>query len=491
MLELAFRRLRDIRARAKYAATQAHGPAAIGGSNWAVLLLFLTMAINYADRGVLNILVEPLKRELSLSDGQIGALGGLSFALLHISVAFPIAWLADRFNRVYIIVGSLLMWSGLTSLCGAAQSFTQLVLLRIGIGMGEAGASPPAHSMISDYFTPERRSSSLSVINLGVPLGTMLGVILGGAIAHLWGWRVAFVLVGMPGVPLALVMWRTLKEPQRGRHDSAGAAQQEAPPLLEAASTLLRIRTFVILAIGGSLANLANQGVIQFNAAFYMRRFSLNILEVGLLMGIAAALASAAGMILGGILSDRAARHDVRWYAWIPASGMFIAGPTIALAFAQSRWAWALLFQCVAGLCSVLYVGPVLGMNQNLAPLRMRATSVALFNLVNSGIGYGLGPIMVGLFGDRAARITFSASGFGNFKAMCPGGIGSSHAAMAVKQACLAASAAGLQQALRMTAVVYMVAGTIFLLAALAVRRDLQRSRERPLPIGVPVGPPP
>lgn len=445
--------------------------------NWALFLLFLTITINYADRGVLNILVEPIKQELKLTDLQIGALGGLSFAILHMSMAIPVAWAAERYNRVSIISAAMILWSGLTALCGAAQSFLHLVLLRIGIGMGEAGASPPGHSLISDFFPANRRSIALSIMNLGVPLGTMLGTLIGGAVAHFYGWRAAFLVLGLPGVFLALLLWFGLAEPSRGALDHKAAAQAKPVGLLKACGDIFRIRTFVLFAVASSLANLANQGIIQFNAAFYVRKFGLDLIQVGAILGTTSAVAAAFGMLLGGFLGDGMSRRDVRWYAWLPALGLLIAGPFTALAFAQSNWQGVLAFQVITGVCSMIYIGPVLGTNQNLAPIRMRATSVAMFNLINVGIGYGVGPMTVGYFGDHAAKRAFVSSGLGEFTSTCPGGVASEGASEMIRQACTAASAAGLQEALAATAVVYVVGAALFLLGGMTIRADLARAR--------------
>lgn len=452
-------------------------PAAPRRRHWVLFLLFLMMTVNYADRGVLNILVQPIKQELKLSDFQVGALGGLSFAILHMSVAIPIAWAAERFSRIRIIALALILWSGLTALCGGAQNFVQLALLRVGIGLGEAGASPPGQSLVGDYFPANKRATALSVMNLGIPLGGMLGALIGGAVADYYGWRAAFVVLGLPGIFLALLFLLTLKEPERGYHDRHVVGADRVEGLLASCLTIFRSPTFVLFAVASSLANLANQGVNQFNAAFYVRKFGLHLLEVGAILGISAAASTAVGILFGGMLADAAARRDIRWYAWISALGMFIAGPLTALAFSQAAWQATLSLQIVTGICSMLYVGPILGTNQNLAPVRMRATSVAMFNLVNVGIGYGLGPITVGYFGDHAARRAFATAGLGDFRVICPGGVAPAHATAAVHDACIAASASGLQEALVGTAFVYILGGILFLAAMFTIRRDLARAR--------------
>jgi MFS family permease len=447
---------------------------------WVVALLFLMMLSNYMDRGILAILSQPLKQDLHITDLQIGLLGGLSFALLYMFMGIPLARLSETRNRVWIITLSMVLWSGLTALCAAAQSFGQLFLLRVGVGVGEAGAGPPSQSVIADYYPPNRRATALSIYSMGLPLGGVVGAIAGGAVAQAWGWRAALLVMGAPGLLLALLLRLTVREPERGRHDAPGLGQAQAPNLLDATRRLVATPTFLFFTFGAGLSNLAGQGTGQFGAAFYVRAFHLPLAEVGLINGLVGVAAAMIGTFFGGFLGDLAGRRDARAYAWIGGAGLCAAGVLSALAYAQPTWPRVAALQFLAGVCGLLFLGPILGVNQNLSPPRMRATAVALMTVVTSGLGFGVGPVAAGFLSDRFASRAFAAAGHGSFTSLCPGGVAPAHAAEALQSMCLSASASGIRLAIISIAAGHLLGGLLFLMGSRTIRQDLARASAAP-----------
>ena len=365
-------------------------------------MLVVVYVFNFLDRQIVTILAEPIKVDLGLSDTQIGLMTGLAFAIFYTVLGIPIARLADRANRVSIISAALVIWSGMTALCGMAQNFTQMLLARIGVGVGEAGCSPPAHSLIADYYPPEQRASALSIYALGIPIGSILGLLAGGWIAEFYGWRVAFYLVGLPGIALALVFKLTVREPLRGMSEPNRQAttQAEQPPLGATIRTLLQTRTMLHLAMGGALTSFVGYGLGQWMPAFFIRIHGMGIAETATYFGLVLGVASAIGTFLGGTLADRFSSIDRRVYAWLPAAGVLIAFPFYVVAMLQNNPYVAIAVLVVPSLLNSLWLGPAFGTIQNLAPMRMRALASAMLLFILNIIGLGFGPFLVGVFSD-------------------------------------------------------------------------------------------
>ncbi len=444
---------------------------------WAMTLLLLVYTSNFVDRTVLSVLQQPIKEELHLSDGQLGVLGGFAFALFYSVLGVPIARLAERRSRKSIIAISVLVWSGMTALCGLSGGFWSLFLCRVGVGVGEAGASPPAHSMIADYYPPERRTTALSVYSLGIPLGSLLGAVLGGIVAQRHGWRAAFYVVGLPGVVLAALAQLTLREPVRGASEPLAVEPGAAPPSLrEVLARLLARPGFVHMAAGASLASFAGYGINAFAAPYFIRTFGLGLAQTGLIFGLVAGFGAAVGVLAGGLITDRAGRGDRRWYAWAPAIGVAMGAPLYATAFQLPSWPAAVATLFVTGAFVFTYLGPSFGVMHNMVAPRMRATATALLFLVINLVGLGLGPTVTGLMSDAYAAHLFHAPGAlaGGFGALCPGGRAPAGAAAALGAACRHASAGGVRWALVSTSAVYLWAALHYLLAARTLRRDLE-----------------
>lgn len=367
---------------------------------YVLTVLVIVYVFNFLDRQIVTILAEPMKLDLGLSDTQIGLMTGLAFAIFYTGFGIPLARLADRASRVNVISGALLVWSGMTALCGLAQNFIQILAARIGVGVGEAGCSPPAHSLIADYYPPSERASALSIYALGIPIGSLLGLLAGGWVAEFYGWRTAFFVVGLPGLLLAAVFKLTVKEPIRGMSEPAKTVGQSQPPLLATIRTLLTNKTILHIAMGGALTSFVGYGLGQWLPAFFIRLHGMGLAETATYYGLVNGIASMAGTFLGGTLADRFAKKDPRVYAWLPAAGVLIAFPFYLAALVVDDWVVAIAILLVPSFLNSLWLGPAFGTVQNLAPQRMRALASAILLFILNIIGLGLGPFLVGVLSD-------------------------------------------------------------------------------------------
>ena len=391
----------------------------------ALALLFLVSFFNYMDRYMLAVLLPAIKADLQLSDTQIGFITGLAFTLFYVTMGIPIARLADRYNRKNIIAIALSFWSAMTALCGVAQNFMQLAVARVLVGVGEAGASPPSHSLIADLFPVEKRARALSVYSLGAPVGILVGFMLGGWITQLYGWRAALFTVGIPGILVALVVYRKLHEPARGAADGL-AQKSEAPPRhagLDPASsvanglpqkiemppfwfslkTLMSSPTFRHLSVGTGLYTVVWLGVVQWLPSFFTRSFGLEIGEVGTWLAIILSVSQIIGMLLGGWLADRLGAADLRWYVWVPSLAILVSTPMFALTFLTQNPTLAFLSLFLPFMIGVMQGPPSFAVAQGLADVRMRAMAAALLLLITNLIGGGIGPQAVGIMSDYLA----------------------------------------------------------------------------------------
>ena len=376
--------------------------ASARGTAWFVLfILTLVYTFNFIDRQILVILQEPIKAELNLSDAQLGLLSGFSFALVYVIAGIPIAWLADRGNRRNIIALSLAVWSGMTAISGLVTSYGQLVAARLGVGLGEAGGSPPAHSLLSDYFPPERRGTALSFYSSGIYLGVLAGFAGGGYMAEIFGWRMAFFIVGAPGIVLALALPVLIKEPLRGRFDKG--VSTEKPTLATTLSLLHQQRAFWWIAGGCAFTAFISYGNGNFFPSYLMRSHSMSISEVGFALAAVSGVAGAIGTFGGGVLADFLGKTEKRWYVWVPILGNVMALPFMAYAIVSNRAEWILYALFPANILNSLYLGPSIALCHTLVTPRMRAmTSAILFFVINM-IGLGAGPLIVGLLSDAFA----------------------------------------------------------------------------------------
>jgi predicted MFS family arabinose efflux permease len=457
------------------AAQQPAGPGLSGGYKaWALFVLVVIYTSNFIDRTIVNILGQSIKVDLKLTDGQLGLLSGLAFAVLYSLMGVPIARLAERFKRTRIITISLALWSAFTAACGLAVNFTQLFALRIGVGIGEAGCSPSAQSLISDYYPPHKRSTALAIYSLGIPLGSLFGALLGGYIAQTFGWRQAFMVVGLPGLALAVIAHLTLKEPARGTYDAVPAGGEKPPGLGKVFARLIGNPSFRHMAFGASLASFAGYGIATFAVPYLLRGpFGLDLATAAGSYGLVGGLAAAAGVFLGGVLTDFAGKHGKASYAVIPGVGFLIAAPLYAFAFMQSDLIKLATFVAAPLVLQYLYLGPTFAVTHNLVEPRMRATATALLFLPINLIGLGAGPPFVGWLSDLIAGRQFAGAG-GGFTALCPGGMAPAGSAAALVEQCHTASFEGVKWAIIITAaVIYAWAGIHYLLASRTLKRDM------------------
>ncbi|MDP6978867.1 MAG: MFS transporter [Myxococcota bacterium] len=373
-----------------------------GYTRYALALLVVVYVFNFIDRSILSILLESIKQEFQVSDTWLGFLHGIAFAALYTTVGIPIARWSDRGSRTSIISLAVFVWSGMTAITGFAQSFVHLVLARIGVGIGEAGCSPPAHSLISDYFPPERRATALAIYSMGIPIGSGLGFLLGGWLDEWFDWRTAFIVVGAPGIALALLVKLTLKEPVRGRWDPPSVTREQ-PPAGDVMRFMAGLPSFRHMAVAAALHAFYGYGALAFNAVFFRRSHEMGSGEVGSWLALISFTAGVTGTFLGGYLSDRLGSRDYRWYMWIPAYATLIYIP-----FAFGVYLWpdphiALVFAFPASVLGGMYLGPTFAMTQSLVTPMMRATASAVLLFIINMIGLGLGPQGVGILSDLLA----------------------------------------------------------------------------------------
>ncbi|MBW2383516.1 MAG: MFS transporter, partial [Deltaproteobacteria bacterium] len=289
-----------------------------GAARYALGLLLVVYVVNFLDRTILAMLLEPIKREFQVSDTYLGFLSGIAFAAFYTLMGLPIARWADRGSRRNIIALALVVWSGMTILTGFTRSFAQLALCRVGVGIGEAGCSPPAHSLISDYFPADRRGTAFSIYALGIPIGGGLGFLAGGWLNEFFDWRTAFILAGVPGIVLGLVVRLTLREPPRGAFDAL-ATPGEQEPIRAVLGFMAGLRSFRHMAIGAALHAFYGYGASAFIGAFFMRSHGIESGELGTWLALLGFTGGVAGTYLGGYLADRLGVRDPRWYMWVPA----------------------------------------------------------------------------------------------------------------------------------------------------------------------------
>ncbi|HJY80389.1 MAG TPA: MFS transporter, partial [Candidatus Binatia bacterium] len=373
-------------------------------------LLVVVNVFNYLDRQILSILLEPIKRDLQLSDTALGFLTGIAFAIFYTFAGIPIARWADRGVRRTIMALGLTVWSGMTALTGLAQTFAQLALARIGVGIGEAACTPPAHSLLSDYFPPERRGTALSILALGVPFGIMLGYLAGGLVNQYFGWRRAFFVMGLPGLMLALVLRLTLREPPRGYSEGlhTSGLPIASEPISEVLRFLWQLRSFRHLSLAAALYAFCGYGSLAFVPAFMMRVHGMtNTAELGLWLGLISGVFLGIGTFLGGTLSDRLAarRKDMRWYLWLSAGAPLLGIPFTFLFYLWPEGRMALLLSIPGSILNPMWLGPTGAMTQGLVKLRMRAIAPAILLFIINIIGLGLGPQTVGLISDLLTPI--------------------------------------------------------------------------------------
>ncbi len=368
----------------------------------ALFLLLAVSTVNFVDRQIFVILLEPVKSDLRLSDTQLGLLTGPAFALCFAVAGLPIARLAERRSRRAIIVVSLAVWSGLTAVCGAAQSFVQLMTARVMVAAAESGSGPASQSILADLYPHGQRATAFAILSCSIPLGTLIGLVAGGILNEIWGWRVAFVAVALPGLALAAIAAVLLKDPARA---STGDRQSRPQGLTSALKQIWAIRSYRLLALAATAQLFAMAALNQWIASYFLRRFDVGTGEVGLALGVLIAVVGLLATVLAGWVADRWSRTRPQWLAWLPAM-LVLAGapPTLAMYLAED-FATALLFFVGPVIAGTAYAGPVFGAVQSLAPIHLRTTAAALTMLLGGILGQAAGPLAVGSLSDALLGI--------------------------------------------------------------------------------------
>ncbi|MEJ1970824.1 MAG: MFS transporter [Rhizomicrobium sp.] len=430
------------------AAPAARGTGATS-RRYILIMLTLVYVVNYLDRNILNQLLPSIKAEFRLSDADLGFLSGTVFAILYATLGVPLAWLADRVNRRNVIAVSMMLFAAMTAVSAFAASFVQLVLARIGTGIGEAGTSPSVNSIISDLYEPKERAGALSFYAAGLNIGLLFAFFGGGWIEQHFGWRNAFLAAGIPGLILAILFLLTVPEPRRGQVEQI-ADTGTVPSFSETIRYLLSQKSFIYIALGTAMASFGGYAGNSFVPLFFTRVFHLDPQMRGLLIGGLFGVVGGIGTYFSGILADWLGKRDVRWNMWVILVIIFSALPFFPLFFLSNNFTVAVICAVVPTMNGAAYLAPSYAMVQSLVPLRMRAQAAAILLFTLNIIGFGTGPWLVGLESDLLRPMVGNDS---------------------------------IRWAMLSTAATWLVAAWCFWMASRNLRRELARAHAAPAPV--------
>ena len=471
-----------------------------GYRSYVLIALMLIYTLNFIDRTLISVVAQPIINKFSLNDTQWGLLSGPPFALFYALMGIPIAMWADRSNRVMVIAVCVIVWSIMTALCGMATGFLWLLLFRVGVAVGEAGCTPPATSIITDYYPPKSRANAIGIYSMGVTLGGVLAQLFGGTIASIkgadfgawidsiglgfmfsgmdWttveGWRIAFVVIGAPGAMIALILWLTIKEPPRGYSDPPDADPLRKAPFFEAFQEFGVKPTFWWLALGAALVAFVGYGLISFQAPFLQRVHGIGVREAAIMYGAPLAAFAAFGTFIGGLLSEKLSGRYPAVVAWLPAVGLLIAVPAYIAAFFSPTLSMAFALWAIAAVGHYAYLGAQYSVGTGIVSPRSRATTIAVLLLIISLIGNGIGPLFVGAMSDFFMAREIGLSGYGDLAAtfdpkMCGAKVlelGEAGPALC------AAYGNGLRQSMAATVLVFIVAAGCYYMSSRTYLRD-------------------
>jgi predicted MFS family arabinose efflux permease len=416
-----------------------------GARYYTLGLLTIIYALNFLDRTIFNVLIEPIKKEFALTDTAIGLLAGFGFVLFYSILGIPVARFADRRNRRNVIAVGVAFWSAMTALCGAAQSVTTLALARIGVGIGESAGTPASQSLISELFGKDERPRALGIFAIGTYLGVFLGYFLGGWVNQYYGWRTAFIAAGVPGIGLALLLWACVGEPQAANaHGRSARAPREA--IGAAFRFLMSQRSYALVLVGFCCTSFANFATSVWIAPFLARVHRLSSGDIGTYAGTFKGLFGIAGTLLGGFIVARISRDEDRWKLWAPAGMSALAGPVFGLSVLTPSFPMAIAALGLFSLLVGFHLGPIFAIAQTVAKPNMRAFAAATLLLTATCFGQGVGPLVVGIITDALFPM------FGR---------------NAIRYSLLSAAGAS------------MLGALAFLVAATSLRDDMRRTGER------------
>ena len=445
--------------------------------------LLVVYILNFLDRGLLGIVSEPVMNELAITDGQFGLLTGIGFALFYSIVGIPLARYAEYANRTWIMTICIALWSAATALSGLAapvefggvviSGFVMLLICRVLVGVGEAGCTPPANSIIADYYPPHRRSTALGYYAMGVTAGTLSANLIGGPVADAYGWRTAFIAIGLAGIVIAVLFRLTVKEPPRGFSDPPGAVRPKRATFGEALKELGSKKSFWLMATGATLASFCGYGITTFQTSFLMRTHGVTLTEATLQFNVPSAFAASIGVLLTGWIAEKVVKTRPNAIAWLPAVGLIACVPFYVVGFSSDdRWV-ALICICIGAGIKYGYLASQYTIGQGVVGARTRATATAILLFIVNLLGYGAGPPFIGFVSDILFNQQAVAEGFGDLaRASCKGALlqGLPEAAQAF---CKGAEAKALQTSLVITSVLYALPAIFFLMCVKTLQKDL------------------
>ncbi|MEH6570945.1 MAG: MFS transporter [Halioglobus sp.] len=466
--------------------------------NYVLFLLMVVYTLNFVDRTLIAVVAQPIIDSFGLTDSQWGLLYGPPFAIFYAVMGLPIALWADRSNRVKVITVCIILWSLMTALCGIAAGFLVLLFFRIGVAVGEAGCTPPANSIIGDYFIARKRATALGIYSMGVTLGAVLANLFGGPIAQIqgadfgawisgiglgglftgldWtaveGWRIAFVVVGLPGILVAIVVLFTIKEPPRGYSDPPDSSPKTPAHWAVAFQELKHKPTFWWMAIGAAMVAFVGYGLTSFQAPFLQREHGLDVRDAAINFGAPLSFLAAIGTFLGGYLTEKFTPRSQTAVAWVPAVGLLIATPAYIAAFFQDDLRVVFVLWGIAAVCHYAYLGAQYNIGQGVVSNRSRATAIAILLIIVSLIGNGIGPYFVGFMSDLFMGLQLADSDFSG--QLTPAICGAKESGISEVQriVCDQANSTGLKYAVSVTVLWLIVAAGCFLMSARTLKRD-------------------
>ena len=465
-----------------------------GYRTYVLLMLMVVYTLNFIDRNLIGVLAEPIIQTFSLSDTQFGLLASWPFAIFYAVMGLPIAMAADRFNRVNIIVICIVLWSVMTALCGIAAGFITLMLFRIGVAIGEAGCTPPANSIIGDYYPAKNRATALGIYSMGVTLGGVLAYLFGGPLAELsgptfgawlssigvgglfsgidWqnveGWRIAFVVIGLPGVLIGALVWLTVKEPPRGYSDPPDAQSIQKASTKETWQELMSKPSFWWMSAGAALVAFVGYGLFTFQIPFLIREHGLGVREASINFGAPLSAVAALGTFLGGYLTDRFSSRLKTAVAIIPAIGLLLAVPLYIYAFYATDLTVLFIVWALAAICHYAYLGAQYNIGQGVVSARSRATAIAILLIIVSIIGNGIGPQFVGIVSDVFTGMNLSGDGLS--ASICAAAEGLTPEQI---ERCAEGRSAGLKQSISVTTLWFLVAAFCFYMSSRHLEKDM------------------
>lgn len=448
-----------------------------GYRNYVLYSLTLLYTLNFIDRILIGVVAQPIIEEFKLQDWQFGLLSGFGFALMYTLMGIPIARMAEHFNRVRIIAVSVILWSLMTALCGVAGSFISLLVFRIGVGIGEAGLTPAANSIIADYFPPRSRARAIAIYTMGITLGGVLANAFGGPITEMFSWREAFLVLGVPGIVFGLIFLFSVQEPPRGYADPPTATKPEKIGLRETIKELSSKRTFWLNMGAAALVAFVGYGLSNFQVAFFQRVHQMSISEVTLQIAVPLGLAASLGAFVTGYLTEKMSRRFPNVVAWLPGVMLICCVPLYWIGFTTDSVPFALTALLLAATLHYGYLGAQYTICQGVASPRSRATAVAVFLFVVNLIGYGCGPLVLGLLSDILMSADLAASQFAAelTPQLCKGSAEHLSSSLGAEKAvaCLSASAEGLRSAILYIVAMFLLAGSMYIYTCKTLQRDL------------------